>query len=370
MSRRRRRIAGLVVGAAAVGAAGAAVEVVRHRRRPTAVEDQLDVPLGSLRSTPRTVLTHDGVPLYVEVDEVEPSAGKQRGRRRTPEPVTAVFVHGYALNLDCWHFQRLALRGRVRTVFYDQRSHGRSGRSPRDHSTIDQLGADLLEVVDQVVPDGRVVLVGHSMGGMAILALAETHPELFGTRVAGVGLVSTTAGGLSPHQIILPMLPEGVGGELARRLVAGLARTAKVVDGIRMAGKDIAVVATNLFSFGGPVPPSYPIFVDQLLSGTPFEVLAEFFPSFESLDKFAVISAFERVPTTIIGGTADRMTAIGHSRKMHSLLPHSTLLELEGAGHMAIMECADEVNEALSQLLAEATAHVPVTADEAGPGGA
>ncbi len=31
----------------------------------------------------------------------------------------------------------------------------------------------------ELVPTGDVVLVGHSMGGMTIMAFAERHPELF-----------------------------------------------------------------------------------------------------------------------------------------------------------------------------------------------
>ena len=102
--------------------------------------------------------------------------------------MTLVFVHGYALNLDCWHFQREAFRGKHRMAFYDQRSHGRSERSDREHATIDQLGDDLARVIETVAPKGKVVLVGHSMGGMSIIAFAERHPKLFAERVAGVGL--------------------------------------------------------------------------------------------------------------------------------------------------------------------------------------
>ena len=36
-----------------------------------------------------------------------------------------------------------------------------------------------------------MVLIGHSMGGMTIMALADHHPELFGDRIVGVALVST-----------------------------------------------------------------------------------------------------------------------------------------------------------------------------------
>ena len=70
-------------------------------------------------------------------------------------------------------------------------------------------------MLDAVVPDGPVVLVGHSMGGMTIVALAEQHPELFGDRIVGVALISTTAGGLEPHRILFPMVPSTLGG--ARR---------------------------------------------------------------------------------------------------------------------------------------------------------
>ena len=147
----------------------------------------------------------------------------RRTRSDTP-PVTVVFVHGFCLNLDCWHFQRAAYRGLVRTVYYDQRSHGRSGRSDRAHATIDQLGRDLHRVLEEVVPDGPVVLVGHSMGGMSIVAFAEQFPELIGTRVVGIGLISTTAGGLDPSRMLLPMLPTRLAGPLAGSAIRKIGR--------------------------------------------------------------------------------------------------------------------------------------------------
>jgi pimeloyl-ACP methyl ester carboxylesterase len=97
-----------------------------------------------------------------------------------------------------------------------------------------------------------------------------------------------------------------------------------------------------------------------MLSGTPFEVLAEFFPSFGDLDKYAVLGALERVPTKIICGTEDRITPIGLSRKLHITLAGSALLECEGAGHMVILERHEQVNAALDQLIAAAQEHEPV----------
>ena len=135
-------------------------------------------------------------------------------------PVTVVFCHGYTLNQDCWHFQRRDLSDH-RLVFWDQRDHGRSGRSKSGAASIDQLGADLKAVIDAVAPgDARVVLVGHSMGGMTIMALAEQHPDLFGTKVAGSVLINTAAHGLdsgSPWMLgpIRPLLSQALPGLLS-----------------------------------------------------------------------------------------------------------------------------------------------------------
>ncbi|WP_301799272.1 alpha/beta fold hydrolase [Nocardioides sp. ChNu-153] len=348
----RRALWALAAGATGAALAGAAAAGVAHRRKVIGRRGAGDeVELGSLRSPAVTVVADDGVALHVEVDEPEAAPAGVTGGVLP----TVVFVHGYALDLDCWHFQRAAYRGQLRTVFYDQRSHGRSGRSSRENATIEQLGRDLRTVLDHVVPEGPVVLVGHSMGGMTVIALAEEHPEMFGDRVVGVGLVSTTAGGLDPSRVLVPVLPRTIGGQLAVRAVAALARGHRVVDGFRRAGRAVALVATERYAFGSEVPESYVRFVDRMLSRTSFEVLAEFFPAFGTLDKFAVVEALESVPTTIVCGTADKLTSIGHSRKLHAHIAGSRLLELDDAGHMVILERHERVNEALDELLEAAS---------------
>ncbi|MFW6774082.1 alpha/beta fold hydrolase [Nocardioides sp. CPCC 205120] len=358
----RRALWALAAGATGAALAGAAAAGVAHRRKVIGRRGAGDeVALGSLRSPAVTVVADDGVALHVEVDEPDAvPGGPGAGGRHAGSPEeadaalpTMVFVHGYALDLDCWHFQRAAYRGQLRTVFYDQRSHGRSGRSSRENATIEQLGRDLRTVLDHVVPEGPVVLVGHSMGGMTIIALAEEHPEIFGDRVVAVGLVSTTAGGLDPSRVLLPLpvLPRTIGGQVAVRAVAALARGHRVVDGFRRAGRAVALVATERYAFGSEVPEGYVRFVDRMLSRTSFDVLAEFFPAFGTLDKFAVVTALEAVPTTIICGTADKITSIGHSRKLHAHIDGSRLLELDDAGHMVILERHERVNEALDDLV-------------------
>jgi pimeloyl-ACP methyl ester carboxylesterase len=332
------------VGATAAAlAAGVVVErrVVESRKAGAAGADRL----GGLRGDPVTVRTDDGLALHAEVDEVAPYVEE-------PGP-TLVFVHGYALNLDCWHFQREHFRGSHRLVFYDQRSHGRSERTDKEHATIDQLGHDLCRVLEQVVPEGPVLLVGHSMGGMSIMAFAEHHPDVFEARVRGVALISTTAGGLKTHRVVSRLIPDAIGGQLGPRLIAALSRAPALVDRVRRRGSNLGFLVAEEFSFGEDVPASYVEFVDNMLAATPFEVLALFFPNFDALDKFTVLASFARIPTYIIGGTKDLLTPIGHSRKMASRLPDARLVECPGAGHMVILEQKDAVNSALDELYAE-----------------
>ena len=117
------------------------------------------------------VRANDGVQLYYEQDGP------------VDAPVTVVLVHGFCQNRDDLLFQRRALLAefgaRIRIVSFDLRSHGRSRAATAEHATIDQLGADLDVVLRELVPTGPVVLIGHSMGGMTILALADARPELF-----------------------------------------------------------------------------------------------------------------------------------------------------------------------------------------------
>src|SRR5215468_3646562 len=238
--RRVTGAAGVVAGATVAGAgavvAAERIAVARLRGRGDPASAEL---LGELRGRPLTVLTEDGVPLHVEMNG-PPAA-----------PITVVFCHGYTLNQDCWHFQRRDLSDH-RLVFWDQRDHGRSGRSESGAASIDQLGADLKAVLDAVTPgDAHVVLVGHSMGGMTIMALAQQHPELFGTKVVGSVLINTAARGLDSGS---PWMPGPIRPVLSRalpRVLSGAAkgRRAILVERSRRV-TDLAFLGTRMLGFG------------------------------------------------------------------------------------------------------------------------
>lgn len=97
-----------------------------------------------------------------------------------------VFEAGQGLGRTCWDAVLPQLAGRARTVAYDRAGFGRSGRTTAQLS-IDDLAADLVAMVEAVVP-GRFVLVAHSMGGLVARRAAET----LGPRLTGLLLLDPT----------------------------------------------------------------------------------------------------------------------------------------------------------------------------------
>ena len=335
MNRTARR-AGLLAGVAGLVAAGAAVGLATERyaigRIRGGPDPEADEPFGKLRADRiRTVTTDDGLPLAVE--EVGP-----RGA-----PLTVVFVHGYCLAMGSWHYQRLGLadmtRPRIRMVFYDHRSHGRSGRAPTETATIDQLAEDLHRVLADMVPTGPIVLVGHSMGGMTVMALADRHPELFRSRVVGVALLSTSSGQLADVSLGLPAIAAKLRAPVLPLALRVMRSRAALIERSRRIGSDIAWLLTRRYSFGSSdVSPALVEYVGAMIAATPVEVVADFFPALHTHDKLGALGRLRDVETLIAVGDKDLLTPVDHSRRMAAALPGAELLILEGAGHLAMME--------------------------------
>jgi len=362
------RTAGLVGAAVGVLAAGAAAGVAVERTvigRRSGQRAQLKAePFGSLRGTHHVFTADDGVEIYVEVNELkrsrrpQPEPPRRRLLRKAveaaPEDLTLIFAHGYALNMDCWHFERRELAGIGKMVFYDQRSHGRSGRSPQENVTLEQLGRDLHGIFEEFAPTGPVILIGHSMGGMSIMALAEQYPELFGDRVIGVGLCSTSAGGLDKTPIAFP----GWAGRMVRALatptVAALARIPDVVESSRKAGTDISYLLTRKYSFGSEAPPAFTEFVNEMIAATPISVIADFYPIFALHDKYHALEPLQKVECVVVGGDDDHVTPFVHSEEIVRHVPGAELVEVRNCGHLGLIEHHREFIAALLGMIERA----------------
>jgi pimeloyl-ACP methyl ester carboxylesterase len=356
-------VAGAVLGLAAAGTAvGVAVSRVAARREQAApplpdglTDEELreDDPLGlAARPADREALVQADDGTLLAVEEIGPKDA----------PLTVVFVHGYTLSMASWTFQRRALaeelatanghRPEARLVFYDQRGHGSSGRGPAEHATIEQLARDLETVIERRAPRGPVVLVGHSMGGMTILGLAELRPELFGGRIAGVALISTSSGNLADLRFGLPEMLTRVRAAVLPVAAWTMRRRPAFAERTRRVAADLVSAATWSLSFASThVDPALGRYVDAMIAGTPVDVIAEFYPALAGLDHTGSLEPLRRVPVLVLTGDKDKMIPQQHSDLIVAQLPDAEYVVVPDAGHLVILEHPEVVTAALAGLV-------------------
>jgi pimeloyl-ACP methyl ester carboxylesterase len=327
-------------------AAGATAGALAERRL---IGDRVlaDTPLmqelGSLRGEIVEAKTNDDTTLHIEIDtppDFDPNT--------TP---TIVFSHGYALNLDNWHFQRKALRPFARLVFWDQRAHGRSQRGPSGSHHIDQLGFDLRAVIDTAAPSGPLLLVGHSMGGMTVMSYAAHHGEQFSERVIGTALLATSSGSIAEAQLGLPAPIAKIAHRLAPILAPTLIRQSALIEASRQRVSDLSRILTQRYSFGSEVPPEVAQFTFDMINQTPVDVVGEFLPTFDAHDKRDALATLMGREVLVMVGRSDKMTPPDHSFEIVRRVPHAELVVLSSTGHMLMLERPVEVNRELLELL-------------------
>lgn len=146
-----------------------------------------------------------------------------------------LMLHGLLVgNLATWYLTAAPMLSRDhRVLLQDLRGHGRSSR-PATGYDVPTMAGDALALLDRLVPDRPVALVGHSYGALVALHLALHHPD----RVASLALVEAplspgdtralTAWLQVPAEELAQALPDALqqdlarGGRRARRLLEGL----------------------------------------------------------------------------------------------------------------------------------------------------
>jgi pimeloyl-ACP methyl ester carboxylesterase len=319
--------AGVTAGIGGVAYAGqrALAARLRHRDDPDA-----DNPLIPLFDEAIRIDCHDAGSLYVI----------SRG-----EGPPVVFAHGVTLSSRVWanQFQSFPEAG-FRAVAFDGRGHGESTVGESGHS-IDNLADDVRSVLEEL--DLRdAVLVGHSMGGMAVQAFAIRHPDVALARVSGLVLMSTSARAVTSD---------------ARRLRGGMERLTSAVPnvGTIMRQRNLGLLIARL-GFGDSPHPSHVEATRQMLSECSRETLREASRSLLSLDLTPGLPSIT-LPTLVLVGTADLLTPPRDARQIASLIPDADLVEFTGAGHMLMYERAAEVDQLVIDFARECT-RLPFTA--------
>ncbi|MFT4044075.1 MAG: alpha/beta hydrolase [Gordonia sp. (in: high G+C Gram-positive bacteria)] len=345
-------IAAAVAGLGAFGglaAAGVARVVTRSSR------DESDDPCAGVDFTEiyaddaSSVRADDGVVLAVRTVHLG-------GLDADAEPeLTVIFTHGLSLRMASWHFQRFALAGswanrRIRMVFFDQRGHGRSAAAPPETCTIAQISDDVAAVMRTVAPRGPVVLVGHSMGAMALMALARRRAELFGPdgQVVGVACVAAAARGLTETG-----LARGLGNPLVGVFRAAVRHAPSVVEAGRGVTRMILEPMLGAGSFG---PDFHSRTADRvvakMIQHTPISTVVNFLNALEQHDETEGLPVLAQVPTAVVCGSVDMITPLPKSLHMYrSLGADSRLDVVEGAGHMVLIQTPERVTDAIADLV-------------------
>jgi pimeloyl-ACP methyl ester carboxylesterase len=236
---------------------------------------------------------------------------------------------------------------------YDQRGHGRSEQPPRAAMTIEGLADDLADVIAELVPAGPLVLGGHSMGGMTIMALAERHPELFAERVGGVALVSTASGGLADTTLGLSVRVLGLirKGEVKLAEAAWVDRRAVLTRRPALLAPALRVLVVG----GGADRGALRISARCIADCRPGTMLG-FRPTLDAHERDAALAAFDTIPTEVLVGTRDKLTPVHQSRRILASARQARLTLYPEAAHMLPVERVDGVTTRLTELVDRACA--------------
>lgn len=328
---RRRALGALAV------AGGALAGWVAERRAAAGLQPVSDPEWAELAEPisgePCPVTSFDGTRLHAEV--VGPASA----------PVI-VLVHGYALGQHSWHYQRRDLADTLRVVSYDQRGHGASGPAAGGDYSIHALGRDLAAVLEATVPRGqRALVAGHSMGGMSLLAYAEQFPEQIPERLAGAAILSSTASDVIAGGAF------GVARGLATAASALLPRVVARRWPPPGRASDLGSLVTRALGFGPGANPAQVAFIEQLVLSCPSSVRAAVLPAVTGVELRDAVKHLQ-VPTLVLVGARDRLAPPAQSRRLAEALPAATLVELEGIGHVPMLEAHEEVTAHLRLLAA------------------
>ncbi len=230
-----------------------------------------------------------------------------------------VFVHGWTCDRSCFAPQAEHFARRHRVVSVDLRGHGESDK-PQGPYPIAAYAEDLAYLIGQLGL-GKVVAVGHSMGGITVLQLAAAHPDC----VAAIVMVD-------PSPLVRPP------GERARVE----AMVAAIEAGDQEPRRQY--LATSMF-----LPTSDRTLMARvvaLMMATPSHVAAGAMRGILAFDGPAV-AAQCKVPALHLAATPPRNPPHLMSQRLPSVVNGWTV----GAGHFSQLEVPEQVNAMIEGFL-------------------
>lgn len=319
-------LAGMTATALGAGWAAARAVALTDRRRNPADGGALDEPEGALH---HTFDAYDGGRLHVvEVGD------------RSARPL--VLLHGVTLSARLWAYQMADLSDRFRVIAPDWRGHG-SSVVGADGFGVDRLARDLVTVLDRM--DVRdAVIVGHSMGGMALMRYAADHPDDLHRHAAGVVFLSTAASDAATGPL----------SQVIRTANAGLRRDVRLVDRVPVSAPGNLGYTIVRLGFGRQPAK---VWVDEtraMLAEMSSRSAGRSVLALMDHDCRSTLPALD-LPTLVVVGSNDNLTPESQAREIADLIPHAGLVVYPDGGHMLMLERRED----LDHLLADFASRLP-----------
>lgn len=244
-----------------------------------------------------------------------------------PEDAPAVvLLHSLGSDRSMWRPQAEALATDHRVVLIDARGHG-AAPSPPGPYTLDDLGADVLDVADAIGLD-RFHLAGCSLGGLTALWVAVHHSDrLHSLTAANTAARVGTADGWQQR-----------------------------IDAVRehgLAGIRDTVLA-RFFAPGFPErEPGEWTRAQQVFVDADDDGYAACCAALRDADLRGDVGRID-VPTLVVGGAQDQATPPDQQQALHDAIPSSRLVVLDHAGHLANLDRSEAFTAALRDHLVHA----------------
>ena len=266
---------------------------------------------------------------YVQVDKAK--LYYQRFGTGTP---ILVLHGGPGLDQSYLQPQMLELAKQHEVIFYDQRGSGKSLDTTMEatYFNLKQFTKDV-EAVRQQLGIDKVIVLGHSFGGLLGMSYAITYPE----HVSKLILVATTPADISGIMASAQ--------EIAKRTAPFEEELYPLSDYQELEKLDAAQIAKlhrKLFSVYMHDPKD----ADKLTLTMSAESVRSGFKVYEMFSKSLFINLFPQlkklqIPTLIIHGTSD-IVPMWTVEQIQKAIPNAQLKVIENCGHFSYIEKQDE----------------------------
>lgn len=244
-----------------------------------------------------------------------------------------LLVHGHPFNRSMWSPQAEYFSARGwRVVAPDLRGYGESTVVP-GLTPLEVFAGDCLLLLDELGVD-RFVLAGLSMGGQIAMEIYRQAAK----RIAGLILADTFPQAEKPA------------GKLYRYAVADVITE----SGIEAYAKEL--LPNMIAHYNVRAMPDVAEHVLNMMATTPPEGAAAALRGRANRRDYVDTLGGVSVPTLIVVGRDDAFTPIKDAEFMHQAVTDSTLIIVEGTGHLPNLERPEVVNSAWEAFLKKLTA--------------